>query len=244
MESKHVKPVASINKSSPASANIARMSEVRSFNKAEYEALKIIHTGDEGSVHLKVFRDLRTQLMKRTGWQNFVCMVTSAVSGGGSHVAANLAATISLDKSKTSLYVDANLYSPFGEALLPVPSQFGLTDYLEDLGTGIEDIVYASGVPRMRVVPVGNNREGGTEKLNSPRMRDFFREIKTRYADRYIIVDAPSASDYDAEIRILAELCDFVLLVVPYGKVTEADLNASIEKIGRDRLAGIVYNQG
>lgn len=242
MESKHVTPVASINKSTPA-ANIAKMSEVRSFNKAEYEALKIIHTGEEGSEHLKVFRDLRTQLMKRTGWQNFVCMVTSAVSGGGSHVAANLAATISLDKSKTSLLVDTNLYSPFAESLLPVPSQFGLTDYLEDMGTGVEDIVYASGIPRMRVVPIGNNREGGTEKLNSPRMRDFFKEIKNRYSDRYIIVDAPSAADYDAEIRILAELCDFVLLVVPYGKVTEADLNASIDKIGRDRLAGIVYNQ-
>lgn len=243
MESKHVTPVASINKGAPA-ANIAKMSEVRSFNKAEYEALKVIHTGEEGSEHLKVFRDLRTQLMKRTGWQNFVCMVTSAVSGGGSHVAANLAATISLDKSKTALLVDANLYSPFAESLLPVPSQFGLTDYLEDAGTGVEDIVYASGIPRMRVVPVGNNREGGTEKLNSPRMREFFKEIKSRYADRYVIVDAPSAADYDAETRILAELCDFVLLVVPYGKVTEADLNASIEKIGRDRLAGVVYNQG
>lgn len=243
MESKHVTPVASINKGAPA-ANIAKMSEVRSFNKAEYEALKVIHTGEEGSEHLKVFRDLRTQLMKRTGWQNFVCMVTSAVSGGGSHVAANLAATISLDKSKTALLVDANLYSPFAESLLPVPSQFGLTDYLEDMGTGVEDIVYASGIPRMRVVPVGNNREGGTEKLNSPRMREFFKEIKSRYADRYVIVDAPSAADYDAETRILAELCDFVLLVVPYGKVTEADLNASIEKIGRDRLAGVVYNQG
>ena len=243
MENKHVTPVASINKSSPAAANIAKMSEVRSFTKAEYEALKIVYTGDEGSEHLKVFRDLRTQLMKRTGWQNFICMVTSAVAGGGSHVAANLAATISLDKSKTSLYVDANLYSPFGESLLPVPSQFGLTDYLDDPVTGVEDIVYASGIPRMRVVPVGNNREGGTEKINSPRMREFFKEIKSRYADRFIVVDAPSASEYDAETRILAELCDIVLLVVPYGKVTEAELNASIEKIGIDRLAGIVYNQ-
>lgn len=244
MDSKRIKPVASISKASPATASINKMSEVRSFNRAEHEALKIIHTADEGSEQLKAFRDLRTQLMKRTQWQNFVCMVTSAVSGGGSHVAANLAATISLDKSKTSLFVDANLYSPFAEALLPVPSQFGLTDYLEDLGTGVEDIVYASGIPRMRVVPVGNNREGGTEKINSPRMHEFFDEIKHRYSDRYIIVDAPSAADYDAETRILAELCDFVLLVVPYGRVTEAELHSSIEKIGKDRLAGVVYNQG
>lgn len=244
MENKRISPVASLNKAvaQSSAAQIAKMSEVRHFTAAEFDAMKIVHAGDEGSIHLKVFRDLRTQLMKQTDWRNFVCLVTSAAPGGSSHVSVNLAATISLDKSKTSLLVDANLYSPYAEVLLPVPSQLGLTDYLDDSATGVEDIVYASGVPRMRVVPVGNNREGGTEKLNSPRMRDFFAEIKSRYPDRYIIVDAPSAADYDAEIRILAELCDFVVLVVPYGKVTESQLNASVDKIGRDRLAGIVYN--
>jgi protein-tyrosine kinase len=244
LENKRISPVAPLNKgvAQSSASQIAKMSEVRHFTPAEFDAMKIVHAADEGSVHLKVFRDLRTQLMKQTDWRNFVCLITSAAPGGSSHVAVNLAATISLDKSKTSLLVDANLYSPYAEVLLPVPSQLGLTDYLDDPTTGVEDIVYASGVPRMRVVPVGNNREGGTEKLNSPRMRDFFAEIKTRYADRYIIVDAPSAADYDAEIRILAELCDFVVLVVPYGKVTESQLNASVEKIGRDRLAGIVYN--
>lgn len=242
MENKKLSPVAPVSVTTSSAAQIAKMSEVRQFTPVEFNALKIVHAGDEGSIHLKVFRDLRTQLMKRTDWRNFVCLVTSAAPGGSTHVAVNLAATISLDKSKTSLLVDANLYSPFAELLLPVPAQLGLTDYLDDPTTGIEDIVYASGVPRMRVVPVGNNREGGTEKINSLRMREFFTEIKDRYADRYIIVDAPSAADYDAEIRILAELCDFVVLVVPYGKVTESQLIAAIEKIGSERLAGVVYN--
>jgi protein-tyrosine kinase len=243
LENKRISPVAPLNKSTTlAPAQISKMSEVRHFTSAEFQALKIVSASDEGSVHLKVFRDLRTQLMKKTDWRNFVCLVTSAAPGGSSHVAVNLAATIALDKSKTSLLVDANLYSPYAEVLLPVPSQLGLTDFLDDPTTGVEDIVYASGVPRMRVVPVGNNREGGTEKLNSPRMREFFAEIKNRYSDRFVIVDAPSAADYDAEIRILAELCDFVVLVVPYGKVTESQLNASIDKIGADHLAGIVYN--
>jgi protein-tyrosine kinase len=242
LENKKISPLASVSKGTSSASQIGKMSEVRQFTPAEFSALKIVHAGDEGSVHLKVFRDLRTQLMKRTEWRNFICLVTSAASGGSSHVAVNLAATIALDKSKTSLLVDTNLYSPFAEMLLPVPAQLGLTDYLDDPTTGIEDIVYASGVPRMRVIPVGNNREGGTEKINSPRMRDFFAEIKNRYPDRYIIVDAPSAADYDAEIRILAELCDFVLLIVPYGTVTESQLNAAIEKIGREHLAGVVYN--
>lgn len=223
--------------------NIAGMSEVRQFSAAECEALKLVHVGDEGSEDLKAFRNLRTQLMKVAGGKSFACLVVSVVSGGGSYVASNLAATIALDASKTSLLVDANIYSPSVDRFLSVPSQFGLTDYLDDGRITAEDIVYASGVRRMRIIPAGTHREGGTEKIHSHRMRELFKEIKGRYDDRFIIVDAPSAVDYDAEVRILTEICDFVLLVVPYGKVTEVDLLSAIEMIGRSKIAGVVYDE-
>lgn len=244
LENKSRYKVTSLEQPSTPPAVIDNMSEVRAFSQQELAGLKIVNSGDEGTEHLKVFRDLRTQLIKRSNARNFVCLVTSAAPGGGSYVAANLAATIALDRSKTSLFLDCNLYDPYAENLLPVPAHLGLTDFLDDPSISTSEVVYASGIPRLRVVPVGNNREGGTEKLNSARMREFFHEVKQRYPDRYTIVDAPSAAEYDAEIRILADLCDFVVLVVPYGKVTEIQLQSAIEKIGSERLAGIVYNQG
>ena len=240
-----VKNVSSIEpKGRHSASNITDMSEVMAFTPQELDDLKIVHVAKEGSKQIKIFRDLRTRLMERSNGNNFVCLVTSAASGGSSYVATNLAATIAFDRTKTSMLVDCNLYSPSAERLLPVSPQSGLTDYLDDLSMGVEDIVYASGLPRVRVVPVGNNREGGTEKINSNRMRDFFEEAKTRYHDRFTLVDSPSAAEYDAEIRILADLCDFVLLVVPYGKVTPAQVNAAINKIGAERLVGVVYNEG
>lgn len=223
-------------------ADISGMSEVRQFNAAECEALKLVHAGDEGSQHLKAFRNLRTQLMKVSGSESFACLVVSVVPGGGSYVASNLAATIALDASKTSLLIDANIYAPSVDRFLSVPSQFGLTDYLDDVRITAEDIVYASGARRMRIIPAGNNREGGTEKIHSARMKELFLEVKNRYADRYIIVDAPSAMEYDAEVRILTELCDFVLLVVPYGKATEVDIVSAIEMIGKSNIVGVVYD--
>ncbi len=243
MDKSRSQKVTPLGQPAARSSTIDHMSEIRAFTDQELVNLKLVHAGDEGSEHLKVFRDLRTQLLKRSQSKNFICLVTSVASGGGSYVAANLAATFSLDKSKTSLYLDCNLFSPYGEHLLPVPSHLGLTDYLDDPSINAAEIVYASGIPRLRVVPVGNNREGGTEKINSTRMAEFFTEIKTRYPDRFTIVDGPCASDFDAEIRILADLCDFVLLVVPYGKVTELQLKSAIEKINPQQLAGVVYNQ-
>lgn len=74
MEKKRISPVASLNKAMAQSsaAQIAKMSEVRHFTPAEFAAMKVVHAGDEGSSHLKVFRDLRTQLMKQTDWLSLI----------------------------------------------------------------------------------------------------------------------------------------------------------------------------
>lgn len=225
-----------------AKDRIEQMSEVRHFNKRELDQLKLLYQGVDNENLLKVFRELRTRLNTYADGENYVCMVTSMVAGGGSsYVAMNLASAVALDRTKTSLYIDANLYAPSGEALLPVESQLGLTDYLDDPTMGVEQIVYASGIPRVRVVPVGNNRDGGTEKITSERMQAFMTQAKTRYSDRYVFVDAPPVGDYGAEIRILSELCDFVVLVVPYGKVTSSQIKTVTDSLG-DRLAGIVFN--
>jgi Mrp family chromosome partitioning ATPase len=229
-----------LNNKQPAA--IAKMAEVRLFTDDELINFKLLRSSTE-SPSIKAFRDLRTRLLGRSNGKNFICMVVSVTSGGGSHVAANLAAAIALDKTKTSLLIDCNLHSPSIDRLLPGGSEIGLTDYLDDQRISCEDIVYGTGIKRMRAVPVGNNCDGGTEKLSSERMAQLLQELKSRYLDRYIIVDAPSAQNYEADVSLLSDICDFMVLVVPYGKVNEAQLNAEIQKIGLDRLAGVVFNE-
>lgn len=219
------------------------MSEVRLFDAAELDQLKILHASGDDRERLKVFRDLRTRIFKKAGSSNFLCLVTSLVEGGGAtYTASNLAAAIALDRTKTSLLVDCNLYAPSADRLLAAPAEQGLTDYLDTYQMGVESIVNASGIPRVRVIPSGNKLLGGTEMLTTPRMRAFAEEVKHRYSDRYVLLDGPPVSDYSAEIRILADLCDFVILVVPFGRVSEAQLQEGIAAIGKDRLAGVVFN--
>jgi protein-tyrosine kinase len=222
---------------------IRLMSEVRRFTSAELDQLKILHTGSESRVQLKVFRELRTRIIRQAGTGNFLCLVTSLVEGGGaSYVASNLAAAIALDKTKTSLLIDCNLYAPSADRLLATPAENGLTDFLDSYHLGVESVVHASGIPRVRVIPAGHKRLGGTEMLTTPRMHAFVDEVKHRYPDRFVLLDSPTVSIYSAEARILAELCDFVVLVAPSGKVTESQINDGIAAIGRSRLAGIVFN--
>ena len=222
---------------------IRHMSEIRQFTPEELDQLKIVHTGSRNREQLKVFRELRTRISRRAGSGNFLCLVTSLVEGGGaSYVASNLAAAIALDKTQTSLLVDCNLYAPAQDRLLATEADKGLTDFLDTYQLGVESIVHASGIPRLRVIPAGHKRLGGTEMLTTPRMRAFVDEIKHRYRDRFVLFDSPSINVYSAETRILAELCDFVILVVPAGRVTEGQINEAIAAIGKDRLAGTVFN--
>lgn len=190
-------------------------------------------------------RQLRTKLYQLRPTGNFSVMVSSVVpEGGGSFVSLNLAATIAFDQAKTSMLVEANLNAPILHKLMKLVGRDnvrGLLDYLEQPELGIEHIVNPSGVPRMRVVPLGQPSEISAEHFTSARYRQLMEDIKHRYDNRYVVVDGPSMAT-SADARILSEICDYTVLVIPYGGVTPGVLDSVIDEIDERKLAGIVIN--
>jgi len=236
--------VSDLNKTAVAESNprIDHMEEVDRFSQTELDERKLIYPGMHSPQVLNIFRELRTQLLQLQKKKNFVCMVSSVShQGGGSYVTQNLASVFALDKAKTSLVLDANLYSPNAQNLIFGEAEIGITDYLSDPDIGIKDIVYATGVPRLRAVPLGSNSEGAAEYFESEKMLAFVDELKTRYADRYIFIDAPPVAN-SSEARILAGLVDMVVLVVPHGRVTNDKIQIAIDIVGKEKLAGLIYN--
>lgn len=222
--------------------HIESMGEVERFSNEKLEQLKLIYAGTPNYKILNIFRELRTQLMQKQNKKNFVCMVSSlSHQGGASYMASNLASAFALDKSKTSLLIDANLYSPSLDSLVIGGAEVGITDYLSQRVSDIKDIVYATGIPRLRVIPLGGYSEGAAEYFSSERMLGFVEEVKARYPDRYIFIDAPPIVS-SSEARILAEIVDMVLLVVPHGKVTTDLVSSAVDIVGQEKLAGLVYN--
>jgi len=229
-------------KSKDASSKIANMAELGSMSADELSDRKIVHSGMPNKEALYAFREIRTQLLKKANGRNFVLMVTSVVpNAGATLMTTNLGAVLALDKTKTALLVDCNLYNPGMGSLLDVAPDYGLTDYLTEDNLDINDIIYATGIPRLRVIPVGTQLEVGAEYFSSGRMSQFVEDLKLRYPDRYILLDVPPI-EFWAEARILAELSDFSVLIVPYGKATEAKVEAAVEAIGKDKLAGLIFN--
>ena len=225
-----------------ASPEIVRMGEVERFSVEELDKLKIINGSMQNSKILNVFRELRTQLLKINNKKNFVCMVTSiSPNGGSSYVATNLASVFALDKAKTSMLIDANLYASSLEQLIIGGAGAGITDYLSNSELNIKDVVYATGIPRLRVVPIGDNSEGAAEYFSSEKMLHFIDEIRARYSDRYVFIDSPPITE-SSEARILAEIADVVILVVPHGGSTYEQVENAVHIVGPEKLAGLVYN--
>lgn len=224
------------------SQSIRQMAEIGLLDQKTLDAKKIIGPGTKDKAFLNTFREIRTKLVQASNKQNFVALVNSVVEGGGgTFTAVNLAAVFALDKSKTALLVDCNLYEPSLDKLFDLQPEYGLTDYLEDPSLDIDDIIYATGVERLRLIPAGSFREAGAEYFSSERMANFLAAVASRYPDRYIFIDAPPAAE-SAEGRIVAELSNYGIVVVPYGKVTSQQVNNTIEAIGKDKVVGVIFN--
>lgn len=226
-------------------AEMANMEEARLFTDRELELLGVVHPRLKSRPLVDSMRQLRTKLYTLNPTENFSVMVCPVVpEGGGSFVATNLAATIAFDKAKTSLLVDANLNGVIMPRLLKLIGRehaLGVSDYLENPSVGIENIVSPSGIPRMRCVPIGSQPENSAEHFTSARYQQMMHDIKVRYDNRYVVVDGPALSS-STDARILSDLCDYTVLVVPYGKVTPGTLDAWVDEIDEQKLAGIVIN--
>lgn len=236
--------IESMGGESPASASesIVRMREPEIRDRNELAKSGIIYPEMAGNDTVQAFREIRTKILQRTGGRNGVIMVTSAVTGGGgTFVSLNLGAAFAFDAGKTALLIDCNLRKPWLHRLVVSDAPLGLMDYLENPNLDPTEIIHPVGIERVRVIPAGHRQDVRTEYFTSPRFKRFFSDLRERYHDRFVLLDAPPISE-TADTKILADLCDYILLVVPYGRITNAQMEASIKSFDKAKFLGVVFN--
>jgi len=222
---------------------IASMSQGKLFSLSELVDRHLVYAGMSDAVLLNKYRNLRTKLLTRAENENFITLITSATPDSESSlVAANLAATFAFDESKTTILIEANIRNPGLNQLLEVNAKKGLIDFLQHDNLSEEEILYETPVERLRLVPSGIAKENSSEYMSSEKMRRFLKQMVSRYPNRYPIIDAPSIVD-SADTQILVDLCDQVILVVPYGKCTQEEVKYAATAIGKNKLAGIVLDE-
>lgn len=213
----------------------------RSLTPEQRAALKIISPELNQSAAVRAFRELRTTVGQRVA-AGAVIMVTGVEeNSGSSFVSLNLAAAIAFDSTRTALLVDCNLRAPTLARLVVTPAPDGLTDFLDGNRTDVADIIHGTGIERLRVVPVGKKPDRQSEYFTLDKTRRLIADLAARYPDRQIVLDTPPIGT-SADAQILAGVCDHILVVVPYARISESRLLAALKSIDSKKLLGIVVN--
>jgi capsular exopolysaccharide synthesis family protein len=214
--------------------------EVRLLGAGDLAQRGIIQPGGDPAV--QVFRELRTKIVQQSKGQNAAILVTSVSEGcGGSFIARNLGAAFAFDMGKTALLMDCNLKHPSVHRLLGEKPVWGLGEYFRNPDIDVKEIIHPVGIARFRVIPAGKQGEIPEEHFSSEKMKALMETLRRRYHERFIIVDGPPMSNI-ADIRILSELVDYVIIVAGYGRSTNAQISKCVDAISEKKLIGVVFN--
>ena len=213
------------------------------WSRDQLREKKIIYPGMPDKEVMDAYRELRIQLRSRHGEGNFAVMFSSLGPASNSLATAyNLAAAFALDSHTSALLVDCDPYNHDLQNLVSVPLHAGATDYVADRSLSIKDILYPSGVARLSVVPAGTQASSAVELFASVRMRELISELKSRYPDRCIVINAPAFRD-NTEARILERFADQVVFGVPFGQVTGEEIADAVGLLETDKFAGLVFQE-
>ena len=203
---------------------------------------KLVVISAPDSMDAENFKILRSQILfPKNGKKPRLIMVTSALPGEGkSFVAANLAASIALGFNEYVLLVDADLRRPNVHNMFGLTGSKGLHEHLVE-GVSLEELIIKTNIGKLSILASGTPAPNPSELLASQMMRDFLEEVKNRYDDRYIIIDATPAQ-VTAEANVLGRYVDGILFVIMAEKAPRDEILRSIENVGKEKIIGVVFN--
>lgn len=203
---------------------------------------KLVSYFAPSSLITEQFRRLRTLIIK-AGAENTpkIIMVASAVSGEGkSLVAVNLAGIIAVELHSHALLVDCDLRNPSLTRWFGLQERKGLSEYLTGKAQ-IPDLLIKTSIDKLNILSGGGIEDNPAELVGSHKMRTLIQDLKSRYDDRYIIIDS-SPILATTEPSILTEIVDGIILVIKSGETPRETIQQAIKLLNRDKILGVVLN--
>lgn len=194
-----------------------------------------------GSLISESYKTLRTNIRFSTlDRLTKVLLVTSAgPSEGRTTTTTNLAITYAQENKKV-LLIDGDLRKPTINKVFYRANRHGLSEVLNERCT-VEDSINETDQDNLWIMTSGAIPPNPSELLGSERMRSLLLHLSEQFD--VILIDSPPALAV-ADAQILGAMCDGVVLVVHYGKVTVE----AVRKVRRNmehvnaRILGVVLN--
>ncbi len=188
----------------------------------------------------KILRSKISQHSKRKSMRNI--MITSPNAGEGKTTTCiNMGLTFARELNHTVFLVDCDFKGQDIHRYLGIDSKHSLIDYfLDDIP--LVDLIIWPGVEKLTLVSGDRTVFDASELLSSEMMATLVKEMGNRYADRYIIYDAPPVLERSEAIS-LAPLMDGIIMVVEAGVTSQKDVLKAVELLPEDKFLGFVLNR-
>ena len=183
------------------------------------QAVEMITWDQSPSMVAEAFRAVLTSIMfvGENGSRPRALVVTSGGPGEGkTTVVSNLGIAMA-EIRRHVLIVDADMRRPRMHDLFELPNDVGLSTYLRDHETPLEDLVHETRVPGLYVLPSGPASSAAANLLYSPRLPELLDLLRSKF-DMVLIDTPPSLQLTDA--RVLGRLTDGVIVVARVGQTT------------------------
>lgn len=187
------------------------------------------------------FRTIRTnlQIMMKGQKGQTILFTSSNKSEGKSTSIANLAVSIA-QNNKNVLLIDANLRDPNIHTIFKFKNTDGLSSVLRG-ELDFSEAVRFTGIKGLDVLTSGEVPFNPSEMLGTKKMEDLIKFSINNY-DVVLIDTAPILES--AETRILAGVCDGVVLVINKGKtlLEKTKESKKVLDFAKANLVGVILN--
>jgi protein-tyrosine kinase len=191
------------------------------------------------------FRHLRARLDSIAAQRPLrTIATTSALPNEGKTTAAiNLAIVSEMHLDRRVLLVDCDLRKPKVHRALGLRPEVGLAEVLqgdaplEKAIMRVEGGAFEGGA--LEVLPVKSQPSNPSELLASAKFKNLIEELPRRYG--LVILDTPAALALP-DAKIVSELADGLVMVVRADVTPQADVQAALDILDRQRVLGVVLN--
>lgn len=227
-----------ISPSLPMDDEISRVEKVEAHIRPES---RLVVYSDPYSMEADRYRTLRVYLRglsKMNGIQ--ALMVTSAVMGEGKSVSSlNLAVSLAERGASRVILVEADLRNPSIAKRLGLETWSGLSQCLSDGSDCLNALRYVTDLG-IYVLSAGGVCTNPIQMLNSDRFSSVMQRLR-QLAD-WVILDCPPAVPVPDILAIRGNV-DGYFWVVRSNRTSRTVVEEAIQKVGRERLLGIILNE-
>lgn len=214
---------------------------MRRHRKSEVDTRNLVSYFRKNSPYSEQYRTLRTNIsFAKAGGGLKSLMVTSAEASVGKSTTASNLAVVMAQQGKRVLLIDADTRKPSQHKVFQLDNREGLTNVLTGQGS-FKEFLRETSLESLLLLSSGPIPPNPADLLSAQEMADVINQAEEQFDQ--VIIDSPPVLAV-ADARLLADLCDGIVLVVKSGSSEIDKAKKAIDAFSevREKILGVVLN--